>query len=163
MDLLNVPGATGDYHTDFDAKAKACLENIRLDKYDFGFCHLKAVDDAGHDQDAEKKIYYLEKMDTMIGSIITSLRKDTDTNVRYYIYMITNNSIILYTFLSIQLSSQAIIQHLHSMVIIVVNLFHFVLVKLELLKNLVVILIQLNHSTKFQQQEVGLVDFVEIK
>ncbi|GAA5806453.1 hypothetical protein HPULCUR_011987 [Helicostylum pulchrum] len=80
MDLLNVPGATGDYHTNFHAKAEACLENIRLDKYDFGFCHLKAVDDAGHDQDAEKKIYYLEKMDEMIGSVITSLEKDTDIN-----------------------------------------------------------------------------------
>lgn len=56
MDLINVPGATGDYHTDFTAKAKACLENITSDKYDFGFCHLKAVDDAGHDKDAEKKV-----------------------------------------------------------------------------------------------------------
>lgn len=67
MDLLNVPGATGDYHTNFHAKAKACLENIRLDKYDFGFCHLKAVDDAGHDQDAEKKVnFFLNK-----GKILT--------------------------------------------------------------------------------------------
>lgn len=81
MDLLNVPGATGDYHTDFNAKAKACIENIKLDKYDFGFCHLKAVDDAGHDKDVEKKVYFLEKMDAMIGSVMTDLQNDASTNV----------------------------------------------------------------------------------
>lgn len=61
MDLLEVPGATGDYYTDFDAKAKATLQNITSDRYDFGFCHLKAVDDASHDQDVEKKVHELEK------------------------------------------------------------------------------------------------------
>ncbi|KAI8048141.1 2,3-bisphosphoglycerate-independent phosphoglycerate mutase-domain-containing protein [Gilbertella persicaria] len=80
MDLIHVPGATGDYGTDFDAKAKACINNIQSDIYDFGFCHLKAVDDAGHDHDVEKKIYYLEKIDNMIGSVISSLRNSLDTN-----------------------------------------------------------------------------------
>lgn len=76
MDLIQVPGATGDYHTNFDAKAKACLENIRSSKYDFGFCHLKAVDDAGHDKDIEKKILYLEKIDQMIGTVLLGLEKE---------------------------------------------------------------------------------------
>lgn len=80
MDLITVPGATGDYHTNFDAKAQACIQHIRQD-YDFGFCHLKAVDDAGHDKDVEKKVYYLEKMDAMIGSVMTALRDD-DTDVK---------------------------------------------------------------------------------
>ncbi|EPB88271.1 hypothetical protein HMPREF1544_04979 [Mucor circinelloides 1006PhL] len=78
MDLLSVPGATGDYNTNFDAKAKACLENIQSGTYDFGFCHLKAVDDAGHDHDFKKKIYYLERIDQMIGSVVLSLEKSTD-------------------------------------------------------------------------------------
>jgi 2,3-diphosphopglycerate-independent phosphoglycerate mutase len=56
MDLIRVPGATGDYFTDFNAKAKALKYNIQTDKYNFGFCHLKAVDDAGHDHDVEKKV-----------------------------------------------------------------------------------------------------------
>lgn len=80
MDLIEVPGATGDYHTDFNAKAKATLHHITSDKYNFGFCHLKAVDDASHDQDVEKKIYYLEKMDAMIGSVIDQLSTETETN-----------------------------------------------------------------------------------
>jgi 2,3-bisphosphoglycerate-independent phosphoglycerate mutase len=66
MDLLNVPGATGDYHTNFNAKAKACLENITSDKYDFGFCHLKAVDDAGHDKDPDKKVWVLKSLGELL-------------------------------------------------------------------------------------------------
>ncbi|OBZ83553.1 2,3-bisphosphoglycerate-independent phosphoglycerate mutase 1 [Choanephora cucurbitarum] len=76
MDLIDVPGATGDYSTDFNAKGKACLHHIQSDKYDFGFCHLKAVDDAGHDRNVEKKIYYMQKIDAMIGSVVSQLRSD---------------------------------------------------------------------------------------
>lgn len=85
MDLIDVPGATGDYSTNFDAKAKACLDHIQSDKYDFGFCHLKAVDDAGHDRDVEKKIYYLQKIDAMIGSVISQLKATSaDTQVSFF-------------------------------------------------------------------------------
>ncbi|KAI9265981.1 2,3-bisphosphoglycerate-independent phosphoglycerate mutase-domain-containing protein [Sporodiniella umbellata] len=75
MDLVKVPGATGDYSTDFNAKARACVENISSNVYDFGFCHLKAVDDAGHDRDIYKKIHYLEKIDEMIGSVLQELEQ----------------------------------------------------------------------------------------
>lgn len=61
MDLIKVPGATGDYSTDFNAKGQACIQHITSDKYDFGFCHLKAVDDAGHDKDVQKKVSSLFK------------------------------------------------------------------------------------------------------
>ncbi|KAI7893047.1 2,3-bisphosphoglycerate-independent phosphoglycerate mutase-domain-containing protein, partial [Mucor mucedo] len=79
MDLIHVEGATGDYQTDFGAKGRACVQHIQSEKYTFGFCHLKAVDDAGHDGDVDKKVYYLEKIDAMIGEILTALRKDTTT------------------------------------------------------------------------------------
>jgi 2,3-diphosphopglycerate-independent phosphoglycerate mutase len=81
MDLIDVPGATGDYNTNFDAKAQACLEHMRQNTYDFGFCHLKAVDDAGHDRDVEKKILYLEKIDQMIGTVISGLESEDVTVV----------------------------------------------------------------------------------
>ena len=59
--------------------------------YDFGFVHVKAVDDAGHDKDPELKVYWLEKIDEMVGEIIERLAKgeaqnnidgDDDENVR---------------------------------------------------------------------------------
>ncbi|KAG1446447.1 hypothetical protein G6F56_009569 [Rhizopus delemar] len=78
MDLIKVPGATGDYSSDFNAKAQSCIKHITSDAYDFGFCHLKAVDDAGHDKDVHKKIYYLEKIDEMIGSVLQQLNQKSN-------------------------------------------------------------------------------------
>ncbi|KAI9486263.1 MAG: 2,3-bisphosphoglycerate-independent phosphoglycerate mutase-domain-containing protein [Benjaminiella poitrasii] len=77
MDLIHVEGATGDYDTNFHSKARALLEHITLPHYQFGFCHLKAVDEAGHDRDLQKKIYYLEKIDEMIGIVIQKLNENT--------------------------------------------------------------------------------------
>lgn len=123
MDLLHVPGATGDYNTNFDAKAKACLENIQSGMYNFGFCHLKAVDDAGHDHDFEKKVYYLEKIDQMIGSVMLDLEKSTDTKVKW---ICSSREWLLMSFMngsSIQLLSLEIIQHHPCMVTTVASRF----------------------------------------
>ena len=71
LDLLNVPGATGDYRTDLMAKAHQALNTLmnRSFNYDMGFIHIKAVDDCGHDRNVRLKIEFLEKIDTMIGMI----------------------------------------------------------------------------------------------
>ncbi|KAJ8656981.1 hypothetical protein O0I10_007315 [Lichtheimia ornata] len=76
MDIIKVEGATGDYHTNFQAKADAAVENLTSSKYDFGFLHIKAVDDAGHDRNVPLKVQFLEKIDAAIGDIISRLNKD---------------------------------------------------------------------------------------
>ncbi|KAI9303370.1 2,3-bisphosphoglycerate-independent phosphoglycerate mutase-domain-containing protein [Cunninghamella echinulata] len=73
MDILQVEGATGDYHTDFNAKGQATVDALTNKDYDFGFLHIKAVDDAGHDRNVKLKVGFLEKIDTMMGNIIQQL------------------------------------------------------------------------------------------
>lgn len=76
MDVLRVPGATGDYGTDLSAKAMAAVKALASPKgYDFGFIHVKAVDDASHDRNLAKKIEFLEKIDTMITLLVHELSK----------------------------------------------------------------------------------------
>jgi 2,3-diphosphopglycerate-independent phosphoglycerate mutase len=70
FDLVKAPGATGDYHTNLLSKAETALYMLGEGEYDFGFVHVKAVDDAGHDRDVEKKVHFIEKADEMIASII---------------------------------------------------------------------------------------------
>lgn len=70
FDLVKAPGATGDYHTNLMSKAETALHMLGEGVYDFGFVHVKAVDDAGHDRDVDKKVHFIEKADTMIRSII---------------------------------------------------------------------------------------------
>ena len=62
MTYIPVEGATGGLDTDIAAKAEAVLNALKT--YDYVFCHLKGTDNAGHDQDAEAKKAFIERMDT---------------------------------------------------------------------------------------------------
>jgi 2,3-diphosphopglycerate-independent phosphoglycerate mutase len=74
LDRYVPQGATGDYRTNLFAKAE-CLVNLFKERkdYQFGFLHVKAVDDAGHDKDLQKKVEFLGKIDQMIGYILEKL------------------------------------------------------------------------------------------
>lgn len=59
MDLLDdVEGMTGYYDSNLEGKTvRAANEFIQnLNGYDFGFVHVKAVDDAGHDKNKQMKV-----------------------------------------------------------------------------------------------------------
>jgi len=57
IDLVDdVEGMTGYYDSNLDGKCLKAAEVITAKKYDFGFVHIKAVDDAGHDKNREMKV-----------------------------------------------------------------------------------------------------------
>ena len=47
--LIEVEGATGYYDSNLNGKALKAAELLKGNQYDFGFVHVKATDDAGHD------------------------------------------------------------------------------------------------------------------
>jgi 2,3-bisphosphoglycerate-independent phosphoglycerate mutase len=61
MDVILVPGATGDKNTDLKAKAQAAVKALK--DYDVVFMHVKACDSAGHDGDAQGKTRMIERID----------------------------------------------------------------------------------------------------
>ncbi|KAJ8775111.1 hypothetical protein K2173_020115 [Erythroxylum novogranatense] len=90
IDILEAPGATGDYRTLLTSKATAIANALsaplqtspnvfvpgedehkpgRPDGYDFGFLHIKAIDDAGHDKASLFKVKGLEAVDRAIGQL----------------------------------------------------------------------------------------------
>lgn len=75
FETFDVEGATGYYNSNYTNKIKKAVELIQLHIYDFGFVHFKAVDDAGHDKNIEKKVEMLEKVDKAIGEFL-ELTKD---------------------------------------------------------------------------------------
>jgi len=77
MDIINAPGATGDYHTDLESKANTALATFAQEepRYDLGFVHVKAVDDAGHDRSAPLKLEFLKKCDDMVRRIALGLHQ----------------------------------------------------------------------------------------
>ena len=65
IEVVEVPGATGWYDTDYEAKRDACLDTL-ADGADLFVIHVEATDEAGHAGDLEEKIRALEHWDRRI-------------------------------------------------------------------------------------------------
>lgn len=76
FDLLDdVPGMTGYYDSNLMGKFERAAKEVTENKndYDFGFVHIKAVDDAGHDKNPDMKIAQLEKIDGCLARLVQAL------------------------------------------------------------------------------------------
>lgn len=72
LEPIEVPGATGYYDTDYEAKAYYALRC--LEKEDFVFVHVEAPDEASHNAELDQKIKAIENFDHIIvGPIKKSL------------------------------------------------------------------------------------------
>ncbi|KAH7570257.1 hypothetical protein ACOSQ2_018619 [Xanthoceras sorbifolium] len=112
IDILEAPGATGDYRTMLTSKATAIAKALsaplnscpsvfvpgedkhkpgRADGYDFGFLHIKAVDDAGHDKASVFKVKALEAVDRAIGQLARLLWEAESTGKFQYSLCVTGD------------------------------------------------------------------------
>ena len=62
LDVINVPGATGLYDTNYEGKAQAAIDAFRSG-YDFVYLHVEAADEAGHDGSIPLKLRTIEDLD----------------------------------------------------------------------------------------------------
>ncbi|KAI3722515.1 hypothetical protein L2E82_33554 [Cichorium intybus] len=104
IDILEASGATGDYRTLLTSKAMAIANALSApiktcpnvfvpgedehkpglsDGYDFGFLHIKAIDDAGHDKASVFKVKGLEAVDKAIGQLARLLWEVESTGGEY--------------------------------------------------------------------------------
>jgi len=73
LEVINVPGATGYYDTNYEGKAKAALKS--LENNDFVFVHVEAADEAGHNGDLREKITAIERFDQLVlGTILQAFK-----------------------------------------------------------------------------------------
>ncbi|MCL2062525.1 MAG: cofactor-independent phosphoglycerate mutase [Firmicutes bacterium] len=68
LTVLNVEGATGTLHTNWDGKCAAALDALHA--HDFVFIHIEAADECGHQGDKKGKIQAIELLDKKIVSPI---------------------------------------------------------------------------------------------
>ena len=71
MKVISVQGATGNYDTNFDGKAQACLDELKT--LDYVFVHIEAPDECGHHGDVQKKIYSIEQVDGVLKKVYDGL------------------------------------------------------------------------------------------
>ena len=75
MKIIEVPGATGLYDTNYEGKADFALD--ALEECDMVFVHVEAPDEAGHSKDYELKIRTIEDLDKrLIGRVMDSLKHE---------------------------------------------------------------------------------------
>ncbi|KAJ4780290.1 hypothetical protein LUZ62_019874 [Rhynchospora pubera] len=114
IDILEAPGATGDYRTLLTSKAKSIASALtapsqppprvfvpgeeefkpgRVEGYDFGFLHIKAIDDAGHDKATILKVRGLEAVDQAVGQLAKLLwQAEASGSFQYYLCVTGDHS-----------------------------------------------------------------------
>ncbi len=74
FDVVEVPGATGVFDTNYQGKADAAIK--ALEDHDLVFVHIEAPDEASHEGNAEIKMKALERIDRFIvGPVLEALRQ----------------------------------------------------------------------------------------
>ncbi|KAI3885209.1 hypothetical protein MKW98_002601 [Papaver atlanticum] len=112
IDILEAPGATGDYRTLLTSIATAIAKALsppiekcpnvfvpgeaepepgRANGYDFGFLHIKAIDDAGHDKASVFKVKALEAVHVAISQLARLLWQAESTGDFQYSICITGD------------------------------------------------------------------------
>jgi len=65
MNSVDVEGATGNIHTNYEGKVKAVLDALKGDR-DFAYIHLEAPDECGHRGETENKVLSIEQLDERV-------------------------------------------------------------------------------------------------
>ena len=66
MDNIEVEGANGGLHTNYDGKMQAAVKALLTDHYDFVYIHVEAPDEMGHQGLVQEKIQAIENIDKYI-------------------------------------------------------------------------------------------------
>ena len=76
MEVIEVPGATGYYDTNYLGKAEHALK--ALDTSDYVYLHVESIDEASHAGDLKMKIKTIEEFDEkVLGTLLLSEQEFT--------------------------------------------------------------------------------------
>ena len=66
MKVIEVPGANGSLHTNYEGKAEAAVKAVLEEGCDFAYVHVEAPDEMGHQGSIENKIKAIEYLDSRV-------------------------------------------------------------------------------------------------
>lgn len=82
MGTIKVEGANGGLHTNYEGKARAAVDALVNQGYDFAYIHVEAPDEMGHQGLLKEKIQAIEKIDTCIVHTIVEAMKHNKEDYR---------------------------------------------------------------------------------
>ena len=77
MEIIEVDGVTGTIDTNFEGKAKACVDSLKSG-LDYVYLHMEAPDECGHQGDYEGKVKSIEIIDKKVIRYLMEELKDID-------------------------------------------------------------------------------------
>lgn len=84
LESIEVEGATGNVHTNFDGKARACVDAV-LNGSDYVFVHMEAPDECGHRHEIENKVKSIELIDQKVVRYIANALDEKGIDYRMLI------------------------------------------------------------------------------
>ena len=76
MRMIEVEGADGTLHTNYEGKAAAAVKTLLEQGDDFVYIHVEAPDEMGHQGSIERKIEAIEYLDArVIGPLVQALEE----------------------------------------------------------------------------------------
>lgn len=74
LQVIDVPGATGNIDTNYEGKVQAALEALK--SCDFVYLHIEAPDEMGHEGNTELKLKAIELFDErVVGPVVEGLKR----------------------------------------------------------------------------------------
>ncbi len=70
MKVVEVPGADGTLHTNYEGKAMAAVRELTENNYDFVYIHVEAPDEMGHQGSVMNKIKAIEYLDERVIKVV---------------------------------------------------------------------------------------------
>ena len=85
MKVIDVPGANGGLHTNYEGKAKAAVKALLEDGCDFAYIHVEAPDEMGHQGSISRKIEAIESLDSRVVAVVKKLMDESNEPYRLLI------------------------------------------------------------------------------
>lgn len=82
MGVVEVEGANGGLHTNYEGKMQAAVEALTKDGYDFVYVHVEAPDEMGHQGSVERKVQAIEYLDERVIGPLESKLKEQNVDFR---------------------------------------------------------------------------------
>ena len=81
MRVIEVSGANGSLHTNYEGKARAALRAVLEEDCDFAYIHIEAPDEMGHQGSVDKKIQAIEQIDS---KVVATIKREMDASAQPY-------------------------------------------------------------------------------
>ncbi|HIT89854.1 MAG TPA: cofactor-independent phosphoglycerate mutase [Candidatus Merdenecus merdavium] len=70
MKNLEIEGANGGLHTNYEGKARGAVDALLKDGYDFAYIHVEAPDEMGHQGNVKNKVKAIENLDEKVIKVV---------------------------------------------------------------------------------------------